>query len=60
METIYAYDLISGEYVKRMPYHPHGDGQQDTDDNPVWLLTTQEEAEQACNGDVPDVRIEPA
>ena len=60
METIYAYDLISGEYVKRLPYHLHGDGQQDSDDHPVWLISTQEEVEAACNGDVPDVRIEPA
>lgn len=60
MAPIYAYDLISGEYVKRLPYRLHGDGQQDSDENPVWLLTTQDEAEQACHGDVPDVRIEPA
>ena len=59
MDAIYAYDLNSGEYVKRMPGHRHGDGQIDTDDAPVWLLTSQEEAETACDGDVPGIKLEP-
>lgn len=57
MDTIYAYDLNSGDYVKRMVGQCHGDGQVDSDDAPVWLLTSQEEAEQACDGNVPDVRL---
>lgn len=57
MDTIYAYDLNSGDYVKRIVGQRHGDGQVDSDEAPVWLLTSQEEAEQACGGDVPDVRL---
>lgn len=57
METIYAYDLNSGDYVKRLVGYQHGDGQVDSDESPVWLLTTEEEAEAACDGEVPDIKL---
>lgn len=56
-DRIYAYDLNSGDYVYRIPGHRHGDGQIDSDAEPVWLLCDQAEAEEACSGDVPDVRL---
>lgn len=37
-DRIYAWDKRNGEVVYRIPGHRHGDGQTDTDENPVWLL----------------------
>lgn len=54
---IYAYDVASGEYVKRIVGHRHGDGQVDSDESPVWLICSQEEAEAGCEGEVPDVNL---
>jgi hypothetical protein len=56
-DRVYAYDLNSGDYVYRIPGHHHGDGQVDSDESPVWILTDQETAEAACDGDVPDVKL---
>lgn len=56
-DRIYAYDVNAGEYVYRIPGHQHGDGQVDSDEHPVWLACDGAEAEEACNGDVPDVRL---
>ena len=54
----YAYDENSGDYVKREPGARYGDGQLDSDEQPVWLLTTREEAEEACDGDeVPSIKL---
>jgi hypothetical protein len=55
MERIYGYNPRTGDYVYRIPGHQHGDGQIDSDESPVWLLTTQEEADEACDGEVPDI-----
>lgn len=37
----YAFDKANGEYVYRIPGHRHGDGQVDSNDAPVWLLTDE-------------------
>lgn len=37
-DRIYAWDKRNGQVVYRIPGHLHGDGQVDSDDNPVWLL----------------------
>lgn len=55
MDRIYGYNPRTGDYVYRIPGHRHGDGQIDSDESPVWLLTTQEDAEEACGGDVPNI-----
>lgn len=46
MERIYAICKVCGSLVCREPGKRHGDGQQDTDDNPVWLLDTAGDDEQ--------------
>jgi hypothetical protein len=53
----FAYDMNSGEYVYRIPGARHGDGQIDSDESPVWLTTTQQEAEAGCDGEVPNVKL---
>lgn len=57
MEKIYAYDQDNGTYVYRIPGHMHGDGQIDTDDEPVWLECSEKEALQAMgDAEIPTVR----
>lgn len=58
MDKIYAYDKRTGEYVYRIPGHRHGDGQVDSDESPVWLITDEDEAMAASDGDVPDIATE--
>lgn len=43
MEKVYGYDKALDVYVVREPHKRHGDGQQDTNENPVWLLADREE-----------------
>lgn len=56
-DRIYAYDVNAGEYVYRIPGQRHGDGQVDSDESPVWLICGEAEAEEACGGNVPDIRL---
>jgi len=39
MNKIYAVCRVCGNLIYRMPGYVHGDGQHDTDHNPVWLLS---------------------
>lgn len=39
MEKIFGYCKVCGEYSYRLVGMTHGDGQKDTDETPVWLLT---------------------
>jgi hypothetical protein len=58
METIiYRYDQNNDQFVKRIVGKQHGDGQVDSDENPIWLTCDKAEAEQACNGNVPVVKL---
>ncbi|MEQ6886456.1 hypothetical protein [Salicola sp. Rm-C-2C1-2] len=41
MERIYAWDKQNGQPVYREPGKRHGDGQQDSDDSPIWLLAEE-------------------
>ena len=41
-ERIYGFCVACGEYVYRIPNFRHGDGQQDSEENPVWLSDNQE------------------
>ncbi len=48
----YYFCPACGEYVYRIPGYTHGDGQQDSDDSPVYLLAdadsmTADEIDQA-------------
>jgi hypothetical protein len=52
---LYGYNKRTGDYVYRIPGHRHGDGQIDSDEQPVWLLTDEQTAERAVGGDVPDI-----
>lgn len=58
-DILYAYDATSGDYVKRIVGHTHGDGQTDSDAAPVWLLTSEDEAADACGGEarVPTIKL---
>jgi len=38
MKREYAYCIDCAQVIYRVPGYRHGDGQVDTDDNPVWLL----------------------
>lgn len=38
----YTYCPACDNYMYRIPGHLHGDGQLDTDDAPVWLLTDED------------------
>lgn len=52
---IYMYCKACGNYVYRRPGFRHGDGQVDSDEHPVWLLTDQATAEAEYDGgEVPD------
>lgn len=42
-ERQYAWDQCNGRVVYRIPGQRHGDGQVDTDDNPVWLLGSEDD-----------------
>lgn len=46
-EIIYAWDKVEGQYVKRHPGKRYGDGQQDTDERPVWLVSSEDEVRAA-------------
>lgn len=37
-ERIYGVDAVTHDYIYREPYKRHGDGQLDSDEQPVWLL----------------------
>jgi len=50
---IYAWDKSEDQVVYRLPYHRHGDGQEDTDDAPVWLVAEDQDLEHY--DDLPDV-----
>lgn len=43
MDRIYGFCVACGSYVYRIPGMRHGDGQQDTDENPVWLFADERE-----------------
>ena len=43
MDKIFYYCTACGEYVYREPGKRHGDGQQDSDTNPVYLLADYDE-----------------
>jgi len=42
---IYAWDKRNGQVVYRIPGHQHGDGQIDTDEQPIWLLGDETEVD---------------
>ena len=44
MEKTYSICKACGEIVYRLEGHTHGDGQVDTDENPVWLLSDERSA----------------
>lgn len=46
MDKIYAVCTTCDNYCYRIIGHRHGDGQVDTNDNPVWLLCEE--------SDIPD------
>ena len=47
VKRIYATCTACGETVYRIPGYRHGDGQLDTDENPVWLLADWDNMTQA-------------
>jgi len=47
MERIFGWCTACGEIVVRHPYKRHGDGQVDSDENQIWLLSSREEAKEA-------------
>lgn len=50
---VYAYCPACGNVVYRIPGKRHGDGQQDTDDTPVWLLGDESDVDDVAA--LPDV-----
>ena len=44
-DRVYAWDKRNGEVVYRIPGHHHGDGQIDTDEDPVWLLADESDVD---------------
>lgn len=53
-ETQYAYDPSQDAIIYRIPGHQHGDGQIDTEEQPVWLLWgSPDEWEQPMVADLP-------
>lgn len=45
IEKIYAWDKSNGCVVCRIRGHKHGDGQVDSDETPVWLVSSDDAAE---------------
>ncbi len=58
-ERVYAWDKTNGQAVYRIPGHQHGDGQVDTDDNPVWLLANDDDLarDQVDVYDLPEIAV---
>jgi hypothetical protein len=50
MSKVFYRCMSCGQIVFRIPGHRHGDGQIDTDDNPVYLLGSAEMVEDAGPG----------
>jgi len=41
-DRVYAYCPACGNYMYRIDGYRHGDGQVDSDDAPVWLMTDED------------------
>jgi hypothetical protein len=50
---VYAWDKRNGQVVYRIPGMRYGDGQVDTDDNPIWLLGDESDVDDIST--LPDV-----
>lgn len=56
MERIYAWDKANAEPVYREPGRRYGDGQQDSDESPVWLVALESELPEGTTvDDLPDI-----
>jgi hypothetical protein len=55
-EKSYGFCTACGEFVYREHGKRHGDGQFDTEDNPVWLLTDVDDMTEAEIGQAEEIQ----